>query len=806
MHRIRTMSYTPKYSRENVNESEQSLEVVKNEIIEKDPCPICIDDYTPILRKEIVCKYCNKSLCYRCMEQYMISTLEEPHCPHCRTAWDDDFVRGVCRITFLSQTYYKHRRDILVAKEKANLPGLQEEAQNELKHRKAIQKVAELREKNSPLLLNYKEKREQQGLMNSQMYNQCTLIHKLKRAGDKPAELDEAEKALVTIKDNYNLVMKDILNLNKSLRKYNVQVNILRYHGIDAYEDHIAGRLPSKREEKKEIERKFVRKCTRDGCNGFLNHVWHCGICEHYVCPDCFADKGVGKDSAEYKGHICKKDDVDTANLIKSDSKPCPNCGTYISKSQGCFAKDTPILCWNGVMKMSQDIIVGDELVGDDGTKRIVIHTLSGEDDMYEVYQNSGIRYIVNSKHTLVLKYSDESQDTPLDVFKKYNIVFDKDGVLEIMVDDYMKLPDYIKNVLVGFKQFIATHKTYNYPIHSVVSGKNNEIKNSIIVTPIGKGTYYGWSVDGNKRFLLNDSTVLRNCNQMFCINCKTPFCWESGKIVLNGVIHNPHYYEWIKKNGGEMPRNPHDIPCGGFPTFYDLRPIILRLSKDLQKHIEDLHRVSMEFSDVATFRYQTHLHNERNNHCNIRYLLGDYDEANWGTYLVRVEKERIRDLNIQQVIAAFRMVAIELLGRVLGITINTQHEMDCAIIPIITEYNELITMINDAMKKISIQFKARVPVIRKSILSSDIRGPKIEFMRVEFINLRDEHVKEQAVLRKERLEKEGANKEKRKAEREQVHQQKLAEKDKKKNSKKKDVSVDAEFITHYQNKIIEPE
>jgi hypothetical protein len=36
---------------------------------------------------------------------------------------------------------------------------------------------------------------------------------------------------------------------------------------------------------------------------------------------------------------------------------------------------------------MSQDIQVGDELVGDDGTKRTVIDTISGEDVMYQVTQ-----------------------------------------------------------------------------------------------------------------------------------------------------------------------------------------------------------------------------------------------------------------------------------------------------------------------------------------------------------------------------------------------------------------------------------
>jgi hypothetical protein len=935
----------------------KSSKKLSNEIVQPEACVVCREHFTTVLRKKALCKFCQASACSKCIEQYLLTRHEDAHCLHCRVNYTDATLFEICTKTYLQQTYFKHRQEVLINRNRAQLPLLQDAAVRE-KHG---------RERNIIMAGLQKEINQIRAARNEVLvlYNRAYVAY----YGQNGVRTDEGMRLI----ESLMVQAEDLREQVREKRTLQLQV---RWPGHGHHTQHV--------EEKEEEKKKFVRRCTRDGCKGFLSTAWKCGICEWFSCSKCFVVKGKTHDAE----HECKKEDIDTAELIKKDCKPCPKCGEFIEKSSGCFAPDTPILCWNGDIKMSQDIREGDELVGDDGTKRTVIGTVSGEDTMYEVKQNNGMTYTVNSKHTLVLKCSGEKNiywsptyntwdirwidRSTFKMKSKYIVVTEektkeqalaemeafRDSLvfpetLEIVVDQYMKLKKSVKHLLVGFKaegiqwekkevpldpylmgvyigdgindgmsfainaeadpeileyilswaeqhscevvhddiyrfrvrrrenknnkqhaighgatsdtcngckvkrsgfcdrpiiperdstgmlrknplceilskyglvrdkkkipmeyivndretrlqllagiidtdghinkanegkriQIISSNqdlanqivllsqslgfattirsvskkgvcfekdgekKDYDDHYNINISGNISEIptriarkkcvdsapnrdmlRTSIQVQEIGMGEYYGWSIDKNKRFVMSDMTCNRNCDQMFCISCQTPFSWNTGKIVTSGPIHNPHYYEWLKRNGGNVQRNPADVPCGGFPHAWELVRFPRGVNKDIANMFSEFHRICMELQDISTRTYRSHLDQDTMNEVNIKFLLDDIDEKKWGQLLATNEKKRKRDSEIQEVLGAFRMVAVELINRVQQFTDGPivrftdlpAPRAEAFILELNMEIQELVRMINDALRGISVSYSYSVPYISMTPAQGD--------------------------------------------------------------------------------------
>jgi hypothetical protein len=268
----------------------------KEEARAPENCSICWEEFTDHKRKKIECPGCDLLVCALCVSRYLVNEISEAHCLQCKKAWDRDFlVRNVSK-AFVNGKWKQHRTSLMIDREKALLPETQESA-------------AEYK--------NLVKRREEFVKERNVLYDQDRQIR-------------------------------------EQLRTVNRRLNLI-YHGM---EDLKAGR-PMRNiddlilDDQKKVERKkFIRPCTAPNCRGFLSTAWKCGMCEQYTCPRCFEFVGPhpprqrGEDGGEDDGdenenedgdrHVCKEENVRSAEEIRKSTKNCPQCGVSIFKISGC--------------------------------------------------------------------------------------------------------------------------------------------------------------------------------------------------------------------------------------------------------------------------------------------------------------------------------------------------------------------------------------------------------------------------------------------------------------------------------------
>jgi elongation factor 1-alpha len=141
--------------------------------------------------------------------------------------------------------------------------------------------------------------------------------------------------------------------------------------------------------------------------------------------------------------------------------------------SSKCFGRGTKVILYDMSTKTVESLAAGDILMGDDMTARTVLEVHSGYGHLYKIIPDDGIEYIVNIEHILVLK--------------------NKDNIVEISVRDFLSNNEYqqykwIRNSLSEYSQ-----------------------ETNIRIIPNGLGEFFGFSVDRNQRFLLQDFSIAHN-------------------------------------------------------------------------------------------------------------------------------------------------------------------------------------------------------------------------------------------------------------------------------------------------------
>lgn len=254
-------------------------------------CSVCCDEFTSKYNVNCFNQDCNFNCCKKCYKTYLLDHPITTKCMDCDKDFNYSFMVNTFGKTFVMGKLRKAQKRLLLEQQLAQMPVTQN--CNEFKIAQLNNKIAKLRKE---LKVINKEKEDE--LINN---NDTSFKEKIKLWREKQYkvwELDKERKQLI-------------------------------------HEIRLGGHQNNKSNKKTST---IIIKCTSDNCNGFVNSSYKCNVCETSYCKECLEQvekQGVNNDE-DINQHKCKEEDIESTKLILKQSKPCPSCGTRISKINGC--------------------------------------------------------------------------------------------------------------------------------------------------------------------------------------------------------------------------------------------------------------------------------------------------------------------------------------------------------------------------------------------------------------------------------------------------------------------------------------
>jgi hypothetical protein len=199
----------------------------------------------------------------------------------------------------------------------------------------------------------------------------------------------------------------------------------------------------------------------------------------------------------------------------------------------------------------------------------------------------------------------------------------------------------------------------------------------------------------------------IEGCSQMYCVECHTPWDWNSGRIV-NGPIHNPHYFEFLaRQNNGRIPRNPNDILCGREIDY----EFILQLSLKNNNTFVEIARNIIHIRHVEVPRFETLNCLDDNLELRIKYMRNKIGKQTFEKRIQEKEKKNIKNNEIANVLNMYVNCMTDILYRLVNNPEASQTIKE--------EINALKDYVNESLQRISSTFNSKTYKLNQNYVFS---------------------------------------------------------------------------------------
>jgi hypothetical protein len=201
--------------------------------------------------------------------------------------------------------------------------------------------------------------------------------------------------------------------------------------------------------------------------------------------------------------------------------------------------------------------------------------------------------------------------------------------------------------------------------------------------------------------------TKIDGCDQMWCTQCRTGFSWNTGKIELK--LHNPHYYEWRRQNGG-LEREPGDEPQCGMTIDTMIQMIHYSvIGEDLKAELIEKCRQCIHNSAYNQNPQVPDFQEYR-----IMYLKNQMDVEEFKSNLIRISKAYAKK---QELYTVYDLLATTFLDIMRRFCANGLRDMS-----VLDELDTIITYVNKCFSDIAYSYGSTT----KHVVDDDLTVTKV--------------------------------------------------------------------------------